>query len=41
MTVALKLAPVVRFRADDSFDEDKRIVEILESDRVRQDTRKD
>ncbi|MEM9357542.1 MAG: 30S ribosome-binding factor RbfA [Pseudomonadota bacterium] len=39
--VALKFAPDVRFRPDDSFDEARRIDEILESDRVRQDTRKD
>lgn len=39
--VALKFAPDVRFRADDSFDEAKRIDELLESDRVRQDTKKD
>lgn len=39
--VALKFAPDVRFRPDDSFDEARRIDELLESDRVRQDTRKD
>lgn len=39
--VALKFAPDVRFRPDDSFDEAKRIDELLESDRVRQDTRSD
>ncbi len=38
--VALKFAPDVRFRADDSFDEAKRIDELLESDRVRQDIQK-
>lgn len=39
--VALKFAPDVRFRPDDSFDEANRIDALLESDRVRQDTRKD
>lgn len=38
--VALKFAADVRFRADDSFDEAKRIDELLESDRVRQDIQK-
>ena len=35
--VALKFAPDVRFRPDDSFDEAMRIDALLESDRVRQD----
>jgi len=38
--VALKFAPDVRFRPDDSFDEAMRIDELLESDRVRQDIQK-
>jgi len=37
-TVALKFAPDVRFRADDTFDEAMRIDSLLNSPKVRQDT---
>ena len=39
--VNLKFAPDIRFREDESFDEATRIDRLLDSDRVRRDTRKE